>query len=262
MRAIAVVLLLLASPALAADYDCLIEPRQLLKLAAPVSGVVASVDVDRGDIVHAGQVVAKLDLDVEQANAEIATVRAANDTAVVSGHARVDFLRRKSSRNEQLRSGNIISFAAADETSADLKVAESQLREAELTMAQARLEARRAQGLLRQRVVVSPVNGVVTERALGPGEFRNDQAHILTVAEMDPLRVEAFLPVAMYGAVKVGDQATVVPEAPIGGSYAAKVVVVDQVLDAASGTMGVRLELPNEALRLPAGIHCRLRFAP
>ncbi len=262
MRPFVLAFLLLAPPAMAADHDCLIEPRQLLKLAAPVSGVVASVSVDRGDVVRAGQVVAKLDLDVEEANAEVATVRAANDTAVVSGHARVEFLRRKSGRNEQLRSGNIVSFATADETSADLKVAESQLREAELTLAQTRLEAKRAQGLLRQRMVVSPVNGVVTERALGPGEFRNDQAHILTVAEMDPLRVEAFLPVSMYGQVKVGSTATVLPEAPIGGSYTAKVTVVDQVLDAASGTMGVRLELPNKAMALPAGIHCRLRFGP
>ena len=41
------------------------------------------------------------------------------------------------------------------------------------------------------------MNGVVTERALGPGEFRNDQAHILTVAELDPLRIETFLPIRL-----------------------------------------------------------------
>jgi hypothetical protein len=35
---------------------------------------------------------------------------------------------------------------------------------------------------------------------------------------------------------------------------------VDQVFDAASGTIGVRLELPNPELRLPAGIHCRVHF--
>ena len=41
------------------------------------------------------------------------------------------------------------------------------------------------------------MNGVVTERTLGPGEFRNDQAHILTVAELDPLRIETFLPIGL-----------------------------------------------------------------
>ena len=53
---------------------------------------------------------------------------------------------------------------------------------------------------------------------------------------------------------------TVLPEAPVGGSYTATVTVVDRVFEAASGTVGVRLELPNPDLRLPAGIHCRVRF--
>ena len=252
--------LLVCAPAMAADYDCLIEPHQVLKLAASVAGVVASVDVDRGDRVHKGQLVARLDSDVEEANAQIAAVHAANDTAVVGGRARVDFLRRKQARNEQLRPNNIVSFAQADETVADLKVAESQLREAELNLAQAQLEAKRAQALLRQRMVVSPVDGIVTERAMGPEEFRNDQAHILTVAEMDPLRVEAYLPISVYSQIKLGQVATVVPEQPVGGRYKATVEVVDQVLDAASGTVGVRLTLPNPGLTLPAGIHCRVTF--
>jgi len=77
---------------------------------------------------------------------------------------------------------------------------------------------------------------------------------------MDPLRVETFLPISVHGHIKVGDPADILPEAPVGGSYPAKVVVVDKVFDAASNTIGVRLELPNPELRLPAGIHCRVRF--
>ena len=258
MRYISIALLFIAAPALASEYDCLIEPRQELKLAAPVPGVVAEVAVDRGDRVHKGQVVARLESDVEEANAQVATVHATNETAIASGKARVEFLQRKMNRNAQLRPDNIVSFAQADEAAADEKVAEAQLREAELNVAQARLEAKRAVAQLRQREVVSPVDGVVIERALGPGEFRNDQAHILTVAEMNPLRVEAFLPIAIYGEIKVGDYATIAPEQPVGGRYQARVTVVDRVLDAASGTVGVRLELPNPDLALPAGIHCRL----
>jgi hypothetical protein len=50
------------------------------------------------------------------------------------------------------------------------------------------------------------------------------------------------------------------PEAPIGGSHQAKVAVVDRVLDASSGTFGVRLELPNADRALPAGARCRVDF--
>ena len=120
-----------------------------------------------------------------------------------------------------------------------MRVAEAQLRGNALNLSQAKLEAIPADGLLRQRQIVSPVNGVVIERTLGEGEYVNDQAHILTIAQMDPLRVEIFLPISVYGQVKVGE---VMPEAPVSGSYYAKIVVVDQVFDAASKTIGVRLE--------------------
>jgi multidrug efflux pump subunit AcrA (membrane-fusion protein) len=165
MRFISLALLFAATPALAAQYDCLMEPKQELKLAAPVQGVVSEVNVDRGDIVHKGQVLARLESDVEEATAQIAAVHAANETAIASGRARVEFLQRKMNRNEQLRPGNIVSFAVADEAAADEKVAEAQLREAEMNVAQARVEAHRAIGLLKQRLVISPVDGVVTERA-------------------------------------------------------------------------------------------------
>jgi len=42
--------------------------------------------------------------------------------------------------------------------------------------------------------------------------------------------------------------------------YGAKVTVVDRVVDAASGTFGVRLELPNPNYRLPAGLKCKVPF--
>ena len=252
--------LVLAGPARAADYPCLIEPSQVLKLAAAAQGVIASVDVNRGDRVRKGQVLARLDSEVEEANVQIAHVHAQNDTALRSGRARMDFLKRKQGRNEQLRLTDAASFAQLDEATADAKVAEAQVREAELNVAQARLEAMRAEGLLRQRRVVSPVDGVITERSLGPGEFRNDQASILTVAELNPLRVETFLPIALHGRIRVGDQAEILPEAPVGGSHVATVTVVDMVFDAASGTIGVRLRLPNPDLILPAGIHCRVRI--
>jgi multidrug efflux pump subunit AcrA (membrane-fusion protein) len=68
------------------------------------------------------------------------------------------------------------------------------------------------------------------------------------------------LPVALYGQIAEGDTATVEPEAPISGSYKAKVTVVDRLFDAASRTFGVRLVLPNPDLRLSAGMRCKVSF--
>ncbi len=85
-------------------------------------------------------------------------------------------------------------------------------------------------------------------------------ANIVTLASINPLNIEAYLPVRYYGTVKVGDKGAVHPDDPVGGEYEAKVSIVDQVFDAASGTFGVRLSLPNPANRLPGGMRCHVTF--
>ena len=64
----------------------------------------------------------------------------------------------------------------------------------------------------------------------------------------------------MFGKIKVGTKATVDAESPLTGRYTASVSIVDKVVDSASGTFGVRLELPNPKGDIPAGIKCRTRF--
>jgi hypothetical protein len=83
---------------------------------------------------------------------------------------------------------------------------------------------------------------------------------VLTLAQIDPLRVEVFVPTEYFGQIRIDSKAEVRPEQPIGGVYVATVTVVDRVLDAASGTFGVRLALPNPRLTLPGGIRCKVTF--
>jgi multidrug efflux pump subunit AcrA (membrane-fusion protein) len=97
------------------------------------------------------------------------------------------------------------------------------------------------------------------ERFLSPGEFVEDQP-VLKLAQIHPLYVEVFAPVELLGSIKVGMSADVSPEEPVGKVYKARVTIVDQVVDAASGTFGVRLELPNPKYRLPAGLKCKVTF--
>jgi len=121
------------------------------------------------------------------------------------------------------------------------------------------LELNRTTAEIALRTMKSPINGVVVERYMHPGEFPK-QERILKLAQIDPLRVEAYAPVSLLGKISVGMQAVVKPEEPVKGEFPAKVTVVDRVVDAASGTFGVRLELPNPELKLPAGLKCTVRF--
>src|SRR4051812_12483090 len=41
-----------AGPATVPEFDCVIEPQQVVKLASPVVGVIARLDVERGDVIR------------------------------------------------------------------------------------------------------------------------------------------------------------------------------------------------------------------
>ena len=244
----------------AAEFDCLIQPKMILKLGTPVPGLISEVLVDRGAIVKKGDVVARLESSVEEAAVALARARADNEATVRSNLAKLEFQRRKDERAKQLGKTGAITFAAADEAETAMRVAENEFEEAQVALQLAKLELNRASEVLNQRTIRSPVNGVVVARALGPGEYAFDQGHLLTVSQIDPLNVEVFVPLSQFGKIRLGASAEVYPEQPVGGRYPAIVTIVDQVFDAASATIGIRLELPNPDYALPAGLKCQVRF--
>lgn len=250
-----------AQPLGSRTFDCVIEPQQVVKLASQATGLITRLDVDRGDQVARGQVLGTLSDEVERANLALARARATNDHDIAAQQARLAYLQRKYGRASTLATGNLVSRNTSEEAEAEMRVAENQLRLAVLNREVAQLEVAQAEALLRQRALVSPIDGVVMERLLRVGEFRHDQSPVFTLAQVDPLRVEVFLPAALHGQVRAGMAAQVAPELPGVATLAARVAVVDPVMDAASGTFGVRMTLPNPGGTLPAGIRCAVRFA-
>jgi RND family efflux transporter MFP subunit len=239
------------------DLPCLIEPHRLVKLATPVAGVLSEVRVDRGDMVSEGMPVARLESGVEAAELEAAKVKAQDETGIQARDARRDYTELKRQRLEKLKgTTQYVSQTALDEAAADARQARAEAEAARVALRLSQIDAKRAAARIRQREIVSPLRGIVTERNLSPGEYAYEQAPVLTVAEMDPLNVELFLPFSRFGSVTPGQSMEIRPEPPVGGVYTATVTVIDKVMDARSGTFGVRLSLPNPDGRLPAGIRC------
>jgi RND family efflux transporter MFP subunit len=242
------------------SYDCLLEPRLKIKLATPVSGVLKEVLVDRGHLLHKQQVVARLESSVDQAMLELAEAKAESDAMVKAREARLAFLTKKRERTAGLVTKGAASTAALDEIESDFGVARHDLRDAQANMRIARLDAARAAQVLKLRSIQSPIDGVVAERNLLGGEYAYEQAPIMTIAQIDPLNVEVFVPVTLYGTITVGMRATVTPEQPVGGQHSATVEVIDPLIDARSGTFGIRLLLPNPDNKIPAGLRCKVEF--
>src|SRR5258708_7642824 len=129
------------------DFACLIQPKLLLKLGSPVPSLISEVLVDRGAVVKKGDILARLESSVEDATLALAEARAANDSAVLSGRAKLDFQKRKQERAIQLRRSDNIALSAADEAETSARVAESELREAEVNVKLAQLDSVRSAAL-------------------------------------------------------------------------------------------------------------------
>ena len=112
---------------------------------------------------------------------------------------------------------------------------------------------------LEMKIIRSPVDGVVVKVDLSAGEYVGEK-QIMTIAQIDPLNVEVVVPGSEYGTIKKGMLAEVRPESPVGGVYTGKVMIVDRVVNAASGSFGVRVELPNPNLAIPSGLRCNVKF--
>jgi membrane fusion protein (multidrug efflux system) len=215
-------------------FEGIIEPSELAKVSSPVEGILGQLFFDRGEKVKEDDVIAFLNSDIEKASADLAL-------------ARVEFMRRKCQRNEDLYKKQLISIHDKDEMETELKIAELQYKEA--------LEK------VEIRKIKSPVNGVVVERFISRGEYVSDKP-IMSIARIDPLYVEVVMPAEEYGKIKNGTTASIKIDNPVSRELKATVSVVDTVIDAASGTFGVRLVLQNPDNSLPAGIKCGVFFQP
>ena len=215
------------------SFDGLVEPSEVVKVSSRISGILEKIIVKRGDRLKKGQVIALLDSKIEKAGVDLAL-------------ARMEFGKRKVLRNEELYLKRLISIHEKDEMETELRILKLQLRE--------------AQEKLAIRTIRSPIDGVVVERFLSPGEYVGEEA-IMKIARINPLYVEVVVPVEVFGKIKKGMMAEVRPEFPEPRKYSARVIIVDRVIDAASGTFGVRLELPNPNYLLPAGLKCKVVFS-
>ena len=79
----------------------------------------------------------------------------------------------------------------------------------------------------------------------------------LLVPYIARIGVDVVASTALFGRVKPGQFFTIRPDLPGAAARAAKVVQIDQVLDPASNTFRLRLEMNNHDASLPAGLRCR-----
>jgi RND family efflux transporter MFP subunit len=238
------------------EYDGLIEPYVVVDIGAPAEGIVDQVSVDRSSLVKKGQILVSMESSVERAILAKAKAMVTFDAEISLQNTQLAFAKRTADRFKRL---DAIASFDKDQAATEIIRVRHRLEQAREKRTLAKFELRKAQAMVNRCSIKSPISGVVVERYVSPGEYIDGQP-LLRVAQIDPLRVEVIVPAQVFGRITPGMTATIVPELAEYGEQIATVTIVDKLIDAASSTFGVRLELPNAEQMMPSGLRCLVRF--
>ena len=241
--------------------DCLIEPWVVSDVGSPAQGIITKLLVDRGQSVHKGQPLAQLESEVEHSDVALAQARAETQSEILAREAELTLAELELQRLQDLHRQKIIPAQQRDEATARHQIANAALTQAHENQKIQQLELLRMQRQYARRILTSPLDGVVVSQLAFLGEFVYDNP-VVTIASLDPLRVEVILPARLFGTITEGDVARVYPELDADSALVSTVDVVDAMLDSRSGTFGVRLKVSNPNNKIPAGQRCHITFGP
>lgn len=254
LRKTVIGLVLASAPSFAGAADCLVNAHSTARIGAPIKGIIAHLPVERADRVKAGDILAELEASTEDSALALARLRAQNDVSIRLAQRRAETAALTVARQERLSAQNLIPQSDLEQALLDVASARLEEEQARLAQQQAQLELEAAIAARERKRIRAPFDGVVTARLMSPGELYAEQGPIVVLARVDPLHVETYLPLSRLDDVSAGDLLKVTLET--GETVSASVSVIDPVLDAATGTFGVRLVLPNPDGAIVAGQSC------
>jgi RND family efflux transporter MFP subunit len=204
---------------------------------AKVSGYLKTIDVDKGDRVQRGQVVAILD--TPDLDKQVADAKA------------YYWLQSVTDRREQilLRQGVI---------------AQQEADTAHATMLQAKAAYEQLLAEQGYQDITASFDGIVTARYVDPGALipqattTANGTPIISVATLAPLRVYADVPQSLALWVKDGNPATITAYELVGKQFKGDIIRHPEALNTASRTMLVEVDLPNKDHALLPGMYAKL----
>jgi membrane fusion protein, multidrug efflux system len=219
-----------ASVAVAAQTRAVgvLAPRDEIRLAFKVGGVVDSVRVESGDIVRKGQVLAELK-------------RAEVDATVSQAAEGVEKARRDLERARQLRKDEVATEEQVQDLTTAYNVAHSNLDAARFNARFARIEA--------------PVDGIVFERMIESGELVQPGQPVVVVGSTDSgWVVRVGLADRDIVRIETGAPAQVTFDAFPGRAFAGKVTRIGAAADRVTGTFEVEVEVNPQGARFARGL--------
>ena len=234
------------------------EPYQTIEVAAAEPGILNTINVQQGDFVQAGEIVAALNRDVLLASMEIAKLRANMQSQLKKTRADVNQKRRRYQKLTGLHQNGHASEEEIDSAQTNLEIAEAGLLEATEAQKLAKLQILEIEAQLRQREIRSPINGQVVKLQKDKGEYvASIEPVVAKIVQLDKLRVKFYVDTNMARSVRKGDTLPLLlvdTNRTVNGS----VEFVSPTTNADSRTVRIEvvIENPNNAYR--SGVPVRL----
>jgi HlyD family secretion protein len=252
--------------------EAILYPRDQAAIVARVNAPVSKFYVDKGSPVRAGQVLAELEnkdltsslnenqAGVEQAEAALQTAaqKAAQDLNLA--REQLDQAQKVFNNRESLLKQGALAVKDVEDARISLTTSQNtyetaqkqydlRVAEAQLTAAKAKTSGAEAQ--LSYTKIVSPINGVVTDRPVYAGEMPAAGSPILTVMDLSQVIARAHVSQQEAALLKAGDTASI----SIAGSaaVAGKVSLVSPALDPNSTTVEIWVQAANPGMQLRPG---------
>jgi RND family efflux transporter MFP subunit len=223
------------------------------------AGRLENVFVKLGDRVSRGQRIAKIeDQELQEQLRQQEAAQQVSQATIRQREADLQLARTNVERSRSLFERQLLPKQTLDDNEARYQsaVAALDLARAQSTQSNARLQELRVN--MTNTVVVSPVNGFIARRAADPGAFVSQNAPVVDVVDISSVRLVVNVVEKDLKLVSVGDPTDVEVDAFPGETFTGRIARVSPVLDPATRTFPIEIEIPNPTFRLKPGMYARV----
>lgn len=232
------------------------EPIEKSIVASTENGVVEAVSVREGDQVRAGDPLAELNHGVLLQSKRQAVARAKSTAKRDAAKSRFHLVMAQKQTLEGLIAEGHVNQYELQQKTTEYNNAVAEYREAEDELVMNRIEVDRIEAQIQERIIKSPINGVVVKIHKQPGEHvSNNEPQYATVVRIDKLKAKFYLKADVLNRTRVGEMVNVY----VGEDrrkMKASVAYVSPVIDPDSGTGRIEVEINNENQKLQSGTVC------
>ncbi len=224
-----------------------------------VAGRLQAIYVKLGDRVGMGQRIAKIeDFELQEQVKQAEAAQEVSQATIRQREADLQLALTNAERSRNLFARQLLPKQTLDDTEARYQSAIAQLDLARAQNSQSNARLDELHITLANTTIISPVNGFVARRGADPGAFVSQNAPIADVVDITRVRLVANVVEKDLKQIATGDEAIVEVDAFPGEEFTGVIARMAPVLDPATRTSSIEIEIPNPGFRLKPGMYARV----